>query len=142
MFWLSEESKQGTPNVKLQEKAPLYVGASSTKEGIDKRRHSHCSHCDCKTVAPPSGSDVRSEDRAAVKAVRPCVYTACRMDWWARSYSTDGFGCIYFVYLVNSVVKYRTSTVKQKATYEECLKLDDSANDNLDLASLRLLIWT
>ena len=49
---------------------------------------------------------------------------------------------VYFVYLVNSVVKYRTSTVKQKATYEECLKLDDSANDNLDLASLRLLIWT
>ena len=30
---------------------------------------------------------------------------------------------VYFVYLVNSVVKYRTSTVKQKATYEECLKL-------------------
>ena len=42
---------------------------------------------------------------------------------------------VYFVYLVNSVVKYRTLTVKQKATYEECLKLDDSANDNLDLAS-------
>ena len=40
---------------------------------------------------------------------------------------------VYFVYLVNSVVKYRTSTVKQKATYEECLKLDGSANDNLDL---------
>ena len=49
---------------------------------------------------------------------------------------------VYFVYLFNSVVKYRTATVKQKATYEECLKLDDSANDNLDLASLRLLIWT
>ena len=40
---------------------------------------------------------------------------------------------VYFVYLVNSVVKYRTSTVKQKATYEECLNLDGSANDNLDL---------
>ena len=58
-----------------------------------------------------------------------------RHDTW-----TGGCDCtqemdsdVYFVYLVNSVVKYRTSTVKQKATYEECLKLDGSANDNLDL---------
>ena len=39
---------------------------------------------------------------------------------------------VHFVYLVNNLVKYGTSTVKQKATCEECLKLDDSANDSLD----------
>ena len=50
---------------------------------------------------------------------------------------------VYFVYLVNSVVKYRTSTVKQKATYEECLKdlvLDRRFEPNLLLLLLLVLL--
>ena len=53
--------------------------------------------------------------------------------WTAGRDSPQMDSDVYFVYLVNSVVKNRTSTVKQKSTYEECLKLDGSANDNLDL---------
>ena len=50
---------------------------------------------------------------------------------------------VYFVYLVNSVVKYRTSTVKQKSTYEECLKdlvLDRRFEPNLLLLLVLVLL--
>ena len=66
-----------------------------------------------------------------------CVHTVIRYAAW-----TGGRDCtpqmdsdVYFVYLVKSLVKYKTSTVKQKATYEEYLKLEGSTNDNLYLES-------
>ena len=48
-----------------------YSDSDVERAVYDKRRHSHCSHCDSKTVAPPSGG---SEGSPAM-----CVHTELKI---------------------------------------------------------------